>query len=129
MTTLRRVCWAALFTTAVLMPSFAPGREPLTAADLVLVPEPSLYGLMFNRYAFDKEGTEAHYNQVFSGRSAKDIVRLLEANDIFVRYKSPTRIGFSIDRVMLVFTYGASMNVDFEDGVFTKAEVFSFGAK
>lgn len=129
MTPLRRACSAAVITTLALMPSFASGREPLTAADLVLVPEPSLYSLTFNSYAFDKAATEAHYNEVFAGQTAADIVRLLEENDIFVRYKSPTRIGFSIDRVMLVFTYGASLNVDFEDGVFVKAEVFSFGAK
>lgn len=104
--------------------------KTMTRDDLILVPEPTLSQYLFGGYELDSAATEAHYNALFAGKSAADIVAFLESDGFNVLfYDDSDRIGIIVRRLVNFFYYTAKLDFFFEEGQFVEAKVGATGVK
>ena len=105
----------------------ALGKEPMTEDDLKMIPEPTLGSVMSGKYEFDRQATRAHYDDLFQGKTAEEIVRFLEDRGIVVIYDTPDRISFFVERRLMMIEYSALVALYFKDGTFLRSDVTGSG--
>ena len=77
-----------------------------------------------------KAGTVEHYERMFEGRTAEDVVRFLEERGFHVfYYENPAEIGILLERLVTFFYYRVKINFAFEGGVFESARIGAHGVK
>lgn len=103
--------------------------DTLSPRDLRLLPEPRFSTVLFGDYKPDQEATIAHYNKVFEGKSAAEIVWFLEDNGYYVFFDSATEIGFYIDKRLIFFEYSARVELEFENGIFKDSNLIGGGVR
>lgn len=118
------------FSLLLAMLWTTPSRsEPLTPSDFTILPKPKIGAFITGNYVFDRAATEAHYDETFAGRTATDVVAWMDANDRNFRFNSPSQLSFLVKERVLVFNFTIGLNLDFKDGVFDKATVWTHGVK
>ena len=119
------ICVAFMITAV----STASG-DNMNANDMIIVPEPKLSRFVFGGYELDKAGTVEHYERMFEGRTAEDVVRFLEERGFHVfYYENPAEIGILLERLVTFFYYRVKINFAFEGGVFESARIGAHGVK
>lgn len=104
--------------------------EDMNSNDLIIVPEPKLSRFVFGGYELDKAATVDHYDKLFSGKTAQEVIRFLEDMGQNVVYsKKPDEISIMLERLVTVFYYRVGLSFTFENGIFKKAEIWSSGVK
>lgn len=103
--------------------------EDLTPQELKLLPEPRLSSFLMGKYEFDERATIKHYNHIFSGRSATEIVNFLEKSGYHVFYDYNDEISFIVTSRVTFFDYSAIIILKFSDGLFREFDVTAWGVK
>ncbi|OKH89182.1 hypothetical protein [Thalassospira sp. TSL5-1] len=101
----------------------------MTPDDLRLFPEPSLSSFITGGYEFDAQATVDHYNHLFAGQSATEIVHFLEENNYHVFLDAPDEISFIVSKNVMVFEYSATIILKFNNGIFRESDVTAWGVK
>lgn len=104
--------------------------EEINSIDLIIIPEPKLSRFVFGGYELDKAATVNHYDKLFSGKTANEVIRLLEREGKNVVYsENPNEISIMIERFVTIFYYRVGLSFTFDNGEFSKAEIWSSGVK
>jgi hypothetical protein len=98
-------------------------------SDLTYFPEPRLIDFLGSGYTVDRAATEAHYDRLFMGRTAVEVVRFLEGSGVHVFYPSENEISIDIAKRVVVFEYTVGLAFFFEDGIFQRSKVHGPGWK
>ena len=88
--------------------------------DFVILPEPSIGAIRGGDYSVDVEAMKSHYNNLFSGRSAQEVMQTLQNENIGHRFDSSRKILFFPRHVFpaLLTSYSCVVEISFEDGMF-----------
>lgn len=101
----------------------------LNIQDLRLIPDPRLSTFVFGNYEPDRQATNEHYNRLFEGRSATEIIRFLEKNGYYVHFPDADALFFTVTKNVILFDYSARVELTFEGGIFSSANVTGWGIK
>lgn len=101
----------------------------MTPDALQLLPEPRIAAFILGNYEFDPEATIEHYDQVFDGRSAEEVIRFLNETSHHIFYDAVDEISFIVKEKVTLFDYSAIVILKFKDGVFAKSDVTAWGVK
>ena len=113
----------------ILLSATSAWSDDLNPRDLRLIPEPRLSTFVFETYEFDQQATIDHYNQLFEGRSATEIVHFLESNGYNVRFTDRNTLQFTVRKNVTFFEYSAYFKLIFDNSVFRSADVYGWGIK
>ena len=104
--------------------------NPMNAEDLILIPDPTISRFVFGGYDLEKDATVNHYNELFDGKTAREVVLYFEEEGQHVSYfEDPNKISIILERFVLFFYYRVGISFTFEDGVFEKSEIWASGIK
>ncbi len=104
--------------------------NPMNADDLILIPEPTISRFVFGGYDLDKGATVDHYNKLFVGKTAQEVVVFLEGQGQHVSYfEDSNKISIMLERFVLFFYYRVGISFAFEDGMFEETEIWASGVK
>ena len=113
----------------ILLSATSAWSDNLNPRDLRLIPEPRLSTFVFGNYQPDRQGTNEHYNQLFEGRSATEIVHFLEENGYYVFFPESSFLFFTVRKNVIFFDYSARVELEFNNGIFRSADVYGWGIK
>jgi hypothetical protein len=108
--------------------ALAQETAPITG-DVILVPEPSAWGAVFGGYELDKVTTIAHYDAMFRGHTAEEVIRFLRERGQNPRFVSDDEISTIVERLVGFVYYRVAFFFRFEDGVYAGAEIWASGIK
>jgi len=110
-------------------PSFLQAQIAMSPSDLTYFPEPRLIDFFGGGYTVDRGATEAHYDRLFMGRTAAEVVRFLEGSGVSIFYPSENEISIDIAKRVVIFEYTVGLAFFFEDGIFQRSKVNGPGWK
>ena len=120
---------SVILSAVLFLITSAAWSDALIPRDLKLFPEPRLSTFLFGGYEFDKRATIEHYDQLFAGKTATEIVRFLEIHGYHIFYDSADEIGFYVINRVVFFDYSARIGLKFEDDIFLETDVVNWGVK
>jgi hypothetical protein len=98
-------------------------------SDLTYFPEPRLIDFLGSGYTVDRAATEAHYDRLFMGRTAAEVISFLEESGHRVRYPAENEISIDITKRVVFFEYKVGLAIFFKDGIFQRSKVHGPGWK
>lgn len=101
--------------------------DEMVSNGLILIPEPTLGRFVFGGYTLDEDATADHYNKLFEGKSAEEIIQFLKEQEKRFTFNSDSEISIILDRLVGFFYYNVGISFIFENGIFLKAEIWSKG--
>ena len=98
-------------------------------SDLTYFPEPRLIDFLGSGYTVDDAATEAHYDRLFMGRTAAEVISFLEERGHPVRNPADNETFIVIVKRVVFFEYKVRLSFFFEDGLFQRSKVGGDGWK
>lgn len=90
---------------------------------IILIPEPSITDIRREDWAIDRPAMLEHYNKVFAGMSAEQVIELLETEEAPFKFVSDSEIQFAAEKSFFppLASYGCLVRIAFIDGMFNEA--------
>ena len=104
-------------------------ESQMSPSDLTYFPEPRLIDFLGSGYTVDRGATEAHYDRLFLGRTAAEVITFLEESGHRVRYPADNETFIVIVKRVVFFEYKVRISFFFDDGVFQRSKVGGAGWK
>ena len=101
----------------------------MSPSDLTYFPEPRLIDFLGSGYTVDDAATEAHYDRLFMGRTAAEVISFLEESGFHVFYPAENEILIVIIKRVVFFEYKVTLAFFFDEGVFQRSKVGGDGWK
>ncbi len=104
-------------------------QTSMSPSDLTFFPEPKLRDFIASDYTVNRAATEAHYDLLFRGKTAAEVVSFLEGSGLHVFYPSDNEISVDIVKRVVFFEYTVGLAFYFKDGLFQRSKVHGPGLK
>lgn len=114
-----------MLAVGLLTPAWS---NELTVESLTFFPKPNPITSTPRNYELNEVKTIKYYDDLFRGRSAREVVEFFDRSQHPIIYNSKNEISFvAQERIMTVYSYKVSISLFFDKGIFKGSAINYYG--